>query len=91
MMGEFGVARWAPQAARYLRRRVNSLERAGAGWAIFRWDSGWRVYEDRENMFNPVYGADPDAVTPPGDAPMLTALQDLWRRNRMHPQSLLRR
>ena len=91
MMGEFGVARWAPDAPRYLRRRAASLERAGAGWAMFRWDSGWRLYEDRENMFNPVYGADPDAVSPAADAPMLTALQDLWRRNRMRPQSLLRR
>jgi len=91
MMGEFGVARWAPNASRYLRRRVSALEQAGAGWAMFRWDSGWRVYEDRENTFNPVYGADPDAVSPVMDAPLLTTLQDLWRRNQLRPQSLLRR
>ena len=91
MMGEFGAARWAPQAAHYLRRRIASLERAGAGWAVFRWNSGWRVYEDRENMFNPVYGGDPDAVTPAPDAPMVMALQDSWHRNRIRPQSLLRR
>lgn len=91
MMGEFGVARWAPQAARYLQQRAVSLERAGAGWAMFRWDSGWRVYEDRENMFNPAYGSDPDAVNPAADAPMLGALRDLWGRNRLRPPSLLRR
>jgi hypothetical protein len=91
MMGEFGAARWAPDAARYMQRRVASLERAGAGWAMFRWDSGWRVYEDRENMFNPVYGSDPDATAPAANAPVLAALRGLWARNTIRPQSLLRR
>lgn len=91
MMGEFGVARWAPQAGRYLHERVSSLERAGAGWAMFRWDSGWRVYEDRENFFNPVYGTDPDAVTPPGRSSLMRDLRSLWARNHVRPPAFIRR
>lgn len=90
MMGEFGVARWAPGANRYLSERVSSLERAGAGWAMFRWDSGWRVYEDRENFFNPIYGAAPDAVSPVRRPEMVGLLQSLWARNQVRPRSDLR-
>jgi hypothetical protein len=91
MMGEFGPVRWAPDADQYLHRRVGALERAGAGWAIFRWDSGWRVYEDRENSFNPLYGSDPDATRIVSRPPMIAALQSLWARNRTRPQPLMRR
>tara|TARA_R110000868_G_scaffold35549_4_gene127423 strand:+ start:17192 stop:18394 length:1203 start_codon:yes stop_codon:yes gene_type:complete len=91
MMGEFGCARWAPDAPRYMRRRVASLERAGAAWAMFRWDSGWRSYEDRENMFNPVYGSNPDATQMVPDAPLVQTLQGLWGRNHIRPRPFLRR
>ena len=91
MIGETGVTRWAPGAPSCLNERVSGLERAGAGWAIFRWDSGWRVYEDRENAFNPAYGADPDAARPARRAPMVGALTSLWGRNRVRPAPFLRR
>ena len=89
MMGETGLVRWAPGATRWLRERVRSLERAGAGWAWFRWDTGWRVYEARENSMNPLYGSDPDAVEPDPDSALLAALQSAWRRNAAAPQSRL--
>jgi hypothetical protein len=83
MVGEFGSARWAPRASEYLRQQVSSFEMSGAGWAIFRWDSGWRVYENQENMFNPLYGPRPDEARLPQSAPMLDTLQNLWATNRI--------
>ncbi|MHA6289522.1 glycoside hydrolase family 5 protein [Maricaulis sp. CAU 1757] len=91
MMGEFGVSRWAPRAADYLSQRISSLEAAGAGWAVFRWDTGWRVYEDSENRFNPLYGDQPGADAPDAYSPLLAALRVAWRANRHVPPGRLRR
>ena len=85
MIGEFGTARWARRAPEYIRRQVMSFEAAGAGWAIFRWDSGWRIYENQENTFNSLYGAQPDAAVPADRTPMLDALQSLWNSNTLRP------
>ena len=87
-LGEMGVARWAPSAARYLHERIASLEQQGANWGLFRGDTGWRVYEARENMFNTLYGAHPDAVdTQPGNR--IDQLIDRgWHRNQVWPGAI---
>lgn len=85
MLGEFGVRRWMPGAGGYLLARLNALERAGAASAYFRWDSGWRPYESRENAWNPLYGSDPAADTLADLSPTRDALATAWRRNRHRP------
>jgi len=90
MMGELGVVRWAPQADRYIMERTNSLERAGAGWAFFRWDTGWRVHENQENRFNPVYGGNPEGRSPFPTNPLMGTLEAQWSRNWQKPQLYLR-
>lgn len=91
MMGEFGAHRWAPGVGGYLDERIRDLEQAGAGWSVFRWDSGWRVYENRENAFNPLYGARADAVAPVQSSELVRRLQGFWERNNERPQRNLRR
>ena len=91
MMGEFGTARWAPRADRYLAGRIASLEAAGAGWSVFRWDTGYRIYENRENRFNPVYGTRPRAAHPVASSPLVEVLRSAWQRNRERPRLALRR
>lgn len=83
MMGEFGLHRWAPAAPDYLDDRISDLERAGAGWAVFRWDSGWAVYERQENRFN-VRAGGPNSQ-------ILRVLRRHWRSNQLRPQLDLRR
>ena len=91
MLGEFGVARWAPGAAQYLSSRIAAAEAAGASWSVFRWDSGWRIYENVENRFNPIYGSDPSAVLPDRQSPLVETLSRSWSANRLRPAPLLRR
>lgn len=91
MMGEFGAHRWAPGVSGYLDERIRDLEQAGAGWSVFRWDSGWRVYENRENAFNPLYGARADAAAPVQSSELVRRLQGFWERNNERPQRNLRR
>ncbi|OLF77843.1 hypothetical protein AWH62_04000 [Maricaulis sp. W15] len=91
MLGEFGVSRWAPGAAQYLTSRIAAAESAGAAWSVFRWDSGWRVYENAENRFNPLYGVDPVADLPDAGSPLIAALSRAWSANNVRPAPLLRR
>lgn len=91
MLGEFGVSRWAPAADRFLASRIAAAEAAGAAWSVFRWDSGWRVYENAENRFNPLYGADPQAQRPDANSILLAPLSRAWSANIVRPAPLLRR
>jgi len=88
MVGELGAVRFAPDLDRFLTERIGGLERAGAGWAWFRWDSGWRVYEDQENRFNLDYEI-PTAT--PQAGPARQALTRAWHRNSEKPEQILRR
>lgn len=85
MLGEYGVRRWARGAEDYVRQRLDGLERAGANSAWFRWDSGWRRYENQENGWNPLYGRDPGANRPANDRPIVDALSRYWARNVRRP------
>ncbi|WP_323761013.1 glycoside hydrolase family 5 protein [Maricaulis sp.] len=91
MLGEFGVSRWAPDADRFLASRIAAAEAAGAAWSVFRWDSGWRVYENAENRFNPLYGGDPGARHPDANSILLDRLSQAWSSNMLRPAPLLRR
>lgn len=91
MLGEFGVSRWAPGAAGYLARRIAAAEAQGAAWSVFRWDSGWRVYENAENRFNPLYGGDAGARQPDPQSALLDTLSRAWSSNAARPVPLLRR
>jgi hypothetical protein len=71
---EFGAVRHAPDPHRYLRDRIDTWERLGANWAVFRWTSGWDVYERREgsmNMFE--------------DPRLLALLRQAFAANRVRP------
>lgn len=91
MMGEFGAVRWAPALDRYLAERLADLERAGAGWAYFRWDHGWRVYEDRENAFNLHYGHQAAGAWAPSTHPALARLRRAFGHNIHRAERNLRR
>ncbi|MBR9826276.1 MAG: glycoside hydrolase family 5 protein [Alphaproteobacteria bacterium] len=91
MVGEFGAVRWAPRLTRFLEQRINGLEAAGAGWSWFRWDGGWRIYEDQENRFNLDYGTAERPVYAPLSHPAGRLLARYWRRNLHHPEQILRR
>lgn len=46
---EFGAVNTAPGQGDYLASRIAAFEAQGAGWAGFRWSSGWAEYERVEN------------------------------------------
>jgi hypothetical protein len=57
-----------------LQDRIAQWERLGANWAVFRWTSGWDVYERREGSMNTFE-----------DARMLPLLRRAFAANRVRP------
>jgi hypothetical protein len=81
MVGEFGVRRWAANAARYMDLRLQSMEQQGANSTFFHWPSGWEEYEAVENGWNPFFGSDAGAMRPSRTAPIVDVLRQYWSRN----------
>ncbi len=85
MTGEWGVRRWAHNAAHFAALRLQSMEEQGANSAWFNWPSGWRAYEAVENGWNPFFGPDPDATRPVANPPIVDVLRRYWSRNTLRP------
>jgi Cellulase (glycosyl hydrolase family 5) len=85
MAGEYGVRRWAANAARYLDLRLQSIEQYGANSTFFHWPSGWENYEAVENGWNPFFGSAPAATRRSNTAPLVDVLNQYWSRNRARP------
>lgn len=81
MVGEFGVRRWAANAARYLDLRLQSMEQQGANSTFFHWPSGWENYEAVENGWNPFFGSDAAASRRSATTPIVDVLAQYWSRN----------
>lgn len=76
-LGEFGAARWAGDAGKYHAARVAACEKLGVNWAVFRWPTLNKAYEEADDMFD---------VTRSGDEPRtLDALKAAWARNSLRP------
>lgn len=84
-IGEFGVQRWAQDGDIFLRLRLQSMEEQGANSAFFNWPTGWQVYEQVENAWNPLMGLDPGDNRRQADAPLLQVLRRYWALNSIRP------
>ncbi|MEE2525098.1 cellulase family glycosylhydrolase [Hyphobacterium sp. HN65] len=84
-IGEFGVQRWVRDADLFLRLRLQSLEEQGANSAFFHWPTGWQVYEQVENAWNPLMGSDTGNNRRMANAPLLQVLRRYWSRNSIRP------
>jgi hypothetical protein len=45
---EFGAQRGSADLLDYLQHRISAYEAAGLNWSVYRWSSGWTVYEQAE-------------------------------------------
>ncbi|MDP3736204.1 MAG: cellulase family glycosylhydrolase [Hyphomonadaceae bacterium] len=84
-LGEFGASRWAKDIDSYYGARIAMCEGEGATWAAFRWPTGDKDYEAKDDMFNLTIGPDGKAR---GAA--LPILREAWANNEARPGSALR-
>lgn len=84
-VNEFGVVRWAPGAARFLRDEIAFFESAGLNHALWVWEpeyKPWYAWNDFA-MFYP-FGPDPDNMVWV-DNEMMRVIAASWKRNELRP------
>lgn len=80
---EYGVARWAPGAERYLADHHAALARIGASAAVWEWRGGFGPAA-RLDRFDPWHGSDPaEHVDRPN--PQSDVLRGFWSGDRPRP------
>ncbi len=82
-IGEFGVMRWAPDAAAFLEDELDLFEEYGWNYAVYVW-RGDEVYFDG---FNLELGPDPDNHSQVLDNPLLNIFRQAWAQNTHFPGS----
>lgn len=86
-MTEFGVVRWAPDAAGYLADQLAALERRGMNAMLYGWAPEGASQGQAIDRFDPSFGADPDNHTRLAATPALEVLARHWRANRERPSN----
>ncbi len=84
-VGEFGVVRWAPGAAEFMRDQMNDFEQRGMNYAIWVWDSTWEPWRTwGSKAMNYLFGPDPDNYTEVPNT-IMDEILTAWSRNRVRP------
>ncbi|HXK43939.1 MAG TPA: cellulase family glycosylhydrolase [Anaerolineae bacterium] len=84
-VNEFGVVRWAPGAADFLRDEMDFFEQQGMNHALWVWEPAyepWYTWGDRA-MFYP-FGPDPNNLQDV-DNDLMTVILASWRKNVLRP------
>ena len=76
-VGEFGLLRWVPDAAAFLRDQTDLFEQYGWNYAVY----VWRGDEPDFDGFNLEFGPDPENHAPILDNPLLGVFRDRWAQN----------
>jgi hypothetical protein len=85
-VNEFGVVRWAPGAADFMRDEMDIFEEMGINYALWVWNPAWAPWTESVTDFNFRFGPDPENL-----APVENDLQDVileaWARNTVRPSN----
>lgn len=84
---EFGVVRYAPNAADYMNDIMGLFEQRGINYSLWEWSTSWEAFVEEVNHFNFRYGTDIDSQR---DTP--NDLQDVivsyWGLNAVRPSNV---
>jgi len=85
-VNEFGVVRWVPGAADFLRDEMDIFEEMGVNYALWVWDPTWQPWTSSVNGMNYRYGPDPEN-TAPVENDLQDVILDFWARNTLRPSN----
>jgi hypothetical protein len=85
-VNEYGVVRWVPDAADFLRDEMELFERLGLNHALWVWDPDWRPWNEGVNAFNFRYGPDPGVATDTENE-LQAVITGYWARNTVRPSN----
>jgi hypothetical protein len=90
-IGEYGVHRWAPGAAAYLRDEMDRFERLGVNYALWMWYPEWPPLREIDSAFNFRLGANPASRREVASSPAWKALRGFWDKNAQGGVNALRK
>lgn len=85
-VNEFGVLRWVPNAADFMRDQMDIFEKTGINYAQWVWDPDWKPWAENNSGWNFRYGEDPQNTTPL-ENDLQAVILEFWARNTLRPSS----
>jgi hypothetical protein len=85
-VNEFGVMRWAPGAADFMRDSMDLFEQRGMNHAFWAWNPLWLPYSHVDGM-NYLRGPDPEDHTDLATSDLIDVITQTWGRNAIQPSN----
>jgi hypothetical protein len=85
-VNEYGLERWEPGGADYVRDEITLFDQYGWNYAIWQWHASWPLLAEGDNSFNFLFGQDPANLTEVPNS-LLDALTTAWARNTTRPSN----
>lgn len=85
-VNEFGVLRWVPNAADFMRDQMDIFEKTGINYAQWVWDPDWKPWAESNSGWNFRYGEDPQNTTPVENE-LQAVILEFWTRNTLRPSN----
>ncbi len=88
-VNEYGLVRYAPFAAEFLRDEMQLFEQHGWNYAVWQWYPAWEPLAEGDNAFNLRFGPDPQHLYEVAleDNDLLQTLIEFWSQNRLRPSN----
>ncbi len=87
-VNEFGLRRWAPGAADFLRDSMELFEARGLNYALWEWSSSWPEWTVKIDGMNYLHGPDPDNHAPVENE-LARVVRSFWGRNVYRPSNVV--
>lgn len=85
-VNEFGLMRWTPGAAEFMRDEMELFEELGVNYAIWDWQSSWEPQRELDD-FTFMHGSDPANHDDVGTSDLIEVIREFWSRNAMRPST----
>jgi len=84
-VNEFGLMRWQPGAAAFMRDQMELFEERGLNYALWAWDPLWEPWTEEVNAFNFRHGPDPNHHADVESSDLIDVIVGYWGRNKVRP------
>jgi len=86
-VNEFGVCRWVPSGAVFMRDLMDLFEASGLNHALWVWDPSWEPYTSEVDNFNFRHGPNPNNHIDVSSSDLMDVIVHFWSRNNLRPST----
>lgn len=86
-VNEYGVVRWVPNAADFMRDEMALFEALGVNHAFWAWSSAWPPVNTNNDAFDILHGPDPNHHTSVAGSSLIDVVRANWSQNVVRPSS----